>query len=196
MKHVESATRYAGIELGDRQIQLLNDYAGWLRSEGYRAGGIGPDELNRVERRHLADSILFATGLGSATEVWDLGSGVGLPGIPLAIVLPEVSFLLIDRSGRRVDLLRRAVRILDLQNCQVIKEEIEALTGRVDALVSRASLPPSRMAAVARRLLRPGGTAVLGGSWVGRPDEEGWETLEIPRFVLDQPVWLLIMRRA
>lgn len=177
-------------------MELLGRYADWLGDEGLRAGGIGPDEKTRLERRHLADSILFASVLGHVETVWDLGTGVGLPGVPLAIVMPATSFVLIDRSGRRVDLVRRVVRILGLHNCRVVNTEIATLTGEVDGIVARASLPPDDMKDVARALLRPGGRAVLGGSWVERPDHPGWETIEIPRFVLDQPIWLLIMRRA
>lgn len=173
----------------------MERYGRWLADEGVRSGGLGPGEVDRIERRHLADSVLFASQLGSVAEVWDLGSGVGLPGIPLAIVLPGTRLVLLDRSGRRVDLARRALRILDLQNCQVIQGEIEEVTGPVPAIVSRASLPPDRLAVVARRALEPGGVAVVAGSWVESPRWPGWSTVEIPRHVLDQPVWLLIMRR-
>jgi 16S rRNA (guanine527-N7)-methyltransferase len=172
-------------------------YRDWLLEEGHRAGGIGPCELTRLEQRHLADSLAFTAGLPARpSEVWDLGSGVGLPGIPLAIAFPEAEFTLIDRSGRRTDLLRRAVRILNLENCQVLQGDIADLTGRVPAIVSRASMPPAALAPVVGAHLEPGGVAVVGGSWHNRPEHEGWQTLEIPAEVLDQPVWLLIMRRA
>lgn len=196
VKHVRSAARYCGIDLTDGQFDLLGEYADFLRGEAYRAGGIGPGEPDRLEKRHLADSILFASQLGNRDEIWDLGTGVGLPGVPLAIVLPDTSFVLVDRSSRRVQLLRRVVRILDLPNCQVVEGEIEDLTGDVTGLVARASLPPPKIAEVGKRLLRHDGRAVVGGSWTKRPDHDGWETVEIPRFVLDQTVWLLIMRHA
>lgn len=191
-----TAARYAGIELDQTQCQRMRRFGRWLAEEGVRTGGIGPGELERIDRRHLADSILFASQLEAVDEVWDLGSGIGLPGIPLAITLPETEFVLVDRSGRRSDLMRRITRILGLENCQVVAEEIEDLGGPVPALVSRASLPPAELAVVAQRVLAPGGMAVAGGSWVAPPRHSGWTTVEIPRHVLDQPVWLLIMRRA
>lgn len=174
----------------------MDQFGHWLASEGVRAGGIGPSESDRIDRRHLADSVIFASQLTPTTSgVRDLGTGVGLPGIPLAILLPEIQFSLLDRSGRRVDLLRRVVRMLQLENCQVTQGEIETPGVEVDAVVSRASLPPPELSLVAGRHLKPGGLAVVAGSWVDRPEYPEWSTIEIPRHVLDQPVWLLIMRR-
>lgn len=195
MEHVLAAARYAGIELDSGQLTRMERYADWLRSEGRRAGGIGPDEVSRLERRHLADSLLFASALGSPEETWDLGTGVGLPGVPLAIAMPGTRFVLVDRSGLRIDLVRRVIRILELENCEILQGEIGDLDGELDSLVARASLPPAQMLEVACGLLAPGGRAVVAGSWQTRPDHIGWETIEIPQDVLDQTVWLLIMRR-
>jgi 16S rRNA G527 N7-methylase RsmG len=103
--------------------------------------------------------------------------------------------ILIDRSGRRVDLLRRVTRILELPNCQVIHGEISDLTGTCGVIVSRATLPPQRLQQVMSRHLEPGGVGIAGGSWAARPEHEGWEISEIPRDVLDHTVWFLIMRR-
>ncbi len=195
MEHLIAAARYADIELNQHQLAQMETYARWLGSEGVRAGGIGPGELNRLELRHLADSLLFAVGMNDPKEVWDLGTGVGLPGVPLAIAMPETDFFLVDRSGRRIDLLRRVIRILDLANCQTLHGEIEDVEGPLETIVARASLSPSEMLITARRLVGPGGTVTMGGSWRERPQHQGWETIEIPRDVLDQTVWLLIMRR-
>jgi 16S rRNA (guanine527-N7)-methyltransferase len=189
------AAEYVGLHLDSGQQEQMSRFRGWLADEGIRSGGLGPGEASRLERRHLADSILFASQLGAVEEVWDLGSGVGLPGIPLAIAMPGTGFVLVDRSGRRVDLTKRAIRILGLENCQVVASQIEDLSGPLPALVSRASLPPPQLAEVASRVLAPGGVAVVGGSWREAPRYPGWTTIEIPPDVLDQPVWLLIMRR-
>lgn len=190
------AAEFAGLELDREQVSAMERFGSWLASEGRVAGGIGPSEAGRIDRRHLADSLLFASQLpADVAEVWDLGSGVGLPGIPLAIALPDTEVVLIDRSGRRVDLARRAIRILDLENCQVTRGDMESMTGRADAVVSRASLPPVRLAGLIPHFLGPGGVAVVAGSWRERPKVDGWETIEIPLYVLDQTVWLLMMRR-
>lgn len=174
----------------------MGRYARWLATEGRQAGGIGPAETERIDRRHLGDSLLFASQLPqNPSLIWDLGSGVGLPGIPLAICLPESEFVLIDRSGRRCDLMRRALRILRLPNCQVEQADVTDSTGTTDAIVSRASLSPDELRDMASKHLNPGGVATVAGSWQARPEFPGWTTVEIPPHALDQPIWLLIMRR-
>jgi 16S rRNA (guanine(527)-N(7))-methyltransferase RsmG len=197
VKHVQSAARYVGIELDDIRLDRLAMYRDWLVTEGRQAGGIGPAEIPRIERRHLADSLLFASVIDdTAAHVIDLGTGVGLPGIPLALIMPEKTFTLVDRSQRRVDLVRRVLRILEVENCEVLHEEIEDLIIRGDVVVSRAGLPPNALRPIVPRLLRPGGVAIVGGSWHEAPSHVGWETIGIPGDVLDRPVWLLMMRSA
>lgn len=194
---MSSAATFAGLPLSDIQIEQLDRYRGWLAEEAYRAGGIGPDELPRLEQRHLADSLIYARYFPhDATEVCDLGSGVGLPGIPLAIALPRVRFHLVDRSERRCDLIRRAIRLLGLHNCVVEQIDIDDVTAAFSVVVSRASLPPAELIDRLPNLLKPGGAAVVAGSWQTKPVLEGWVTEEIPAEVLDHTVWLLIMRRA
>jgi 16S rRNA G527 N7-methylase RsmG len=190
------ATEYVGITPSVRQIEQMGKYRDWLVSEAVAAGGIGPAETGRIDRRHLADSVLFASQIiGEPGPVWDLGSGVGLPGIPLAILLPRMEFVLVDRSGRRVDLMKRVVRILELDNCSIVRGDIHGLDPLLATVVARASLPPGRLGAEVIRLLRPGGLAVAGGSWEEAPNHHGWVPIEIPRDVLDRTVWILIMRR-
>lgn len=186
---------YTGHIIDSAQHALLTIYRDWLVSEALPAGGIGSAEAVRIDRRHIADSLLFATPMREPVEIWDLGSGVGLPGIPLAIMFPQTPVVLIDRSSRRGDLMRRAVRVLDLPNVRVEHDEIEHLRGSTATIVSRASLPPEEMLKVARRHLEPGGLAIVGGSWTEKPTVTGWEIMEIPPEVLDHTVWLLIMHR-
>jgi len=191
------AAEFAGLTPNASQIEKMERYQTWLTTEGVEAGGIGPAEVSRVDRRHLADSVLFAHQIGNESgKVWDLGSGVGLPGFPLAITNPGREFVLVDRSGRRVDLMKRALRILDLDNCTVVHDDISNLEPFLDTVVSRASLPPERLGQEMRRLLRPGGLALVAGSWEQPPLHPGWETIEIPPDVLDHTVWVLMMRRA
>jgi 16S rRNA (guanine527-N7)-methyltransferase len=189
------AANYAGLALGDRQTTLLARYENWLLEEAIPAGGIGPGEIDRIDTRHIGDSLLFASEFPhDASLIWDLGTGVGLPGIPLAIALPTAQFLLVDRSRRRIDLLRRAIRILDLENCETLAADISTLQGETEVIVTRASLPPERMEVVARAHLRAGGVAVMGGSWRKRPETGSWTVREIPRDPLAHTIWLLIMR--
>jgi len=171
----------------------------WLAEEAIPAGALGPAERDRIDDRHIADSLLFLHGWcrdeGPET-IWDLGSGAGLPGIPLAVLLPDTRMRLVDRSRSRSVLLRRGVRVLGLDNVEVEESDVEDLTGTTSMIVSRASLDPVRLSPVVRDHLASGGVAVAGGSWVSRPREVplGWEVKEIPADSLDRSIWLLIMR--
>lgn len=167
-----------------------------MLTEAVEAGGLGPNETDRIDNRHIGDSLLFAGGFATAPpEILDVGSGVGLPGIPLAVVLPETSFHLLDRSGRRVELMKRAIRVLDLPNIEVVHGDIADWERSVDGIVSRACLSPEQAVVSFKRLLNPGGSAVIGGSWASKPEVSGFELFEVPAMVLDQMVWLLIMRQ-
>jgi 16S rRNA (guanine527-N7)-methyltransferase len=199
MFHVEQSllSRISGFldtEFTEDQVERLDRYRFWLKSEALPAGGIGPSEADRIEERHIADSLLFSRFAVPTAVAWDLGSGVGLPGIPLAVILPETKWVLIDRSGKRVELMRRAQRVLELDNVEVKQDSIDTLSGQVKFIVSRATLPPSELAKVVERHLDTGGVAVTGGSWTSAPSHKEWETVEIPPKVLDRPIWFLMMR--
>lgn len=190
------AARHGGFDLDDSQLSALHRFGVWLNAEATRAGGIGPGETDRIDSRHIADSLLFAVPWETRPHlVWDWGSGVGLPGIPLAVAFPNTEFRLIDRSGRRADLMRRAVRVVGVENVVVIQEDFTRMTGNPDVVVSRAAITPNQAGDILSRRLKPGALAVFGGSWVAEPQVPGWETLRIPPKVLDHAVWLLIMRR-
>ena len=186
-----------GFPLDDDQLHRLEEYRLWLFEEAIPFGGIGPNEGPRLTHRHIGDSLLFAWPFAdSPSHLIDFGSGVGLPGIPLAILWPKALVTLLDRSGKRVDLARRAVRVLGLQNVEVVRGDLSGSDGEVANLVTRAAVPPGLLTSRLNELLSPGGMAVAGGSWTHPPSVEGWETIEIPLEMLDRAVWLLIMRRA
>lgn len=191
------------------QALLLRRYASWLRDEAIPAGGLGPNEGGRLWARHLADSLLFsAAWRGEApAEVLDLGSGVGLPGIPLAILWPQTRVTLLDRGGRRVRLQYRAVGVLGLENVLVAQGDALAVADEWEAVVSRGALRAPEFVGLSRRLLAAGGTAALGLSRREQPSERTRdlvgiaralglepEVLEVPSEILDGPAWLLIMR--
>ena len=140
-------------------------------------------------------------------EVLDVGTGVGLPGIPLAILFPETMVTLLDRGGRRVRLLHRAVRMLSLGNVVIAQGDAFAVADEWGGLTFRGSIPPPEAIGLANRLLVPGSRAVLGLS--RRPEKPDRaqdlvslsaalgidaEVRKVPDQVLDGPSWLLIMR--
>ncbi|HJR91601.1 MAG TPA: RsmG family class I SAM-dependent methyltransferase [Acidimicrobiia bacterium] len=188
---------WTGWELDGQQLLLLRRYADWLVSEAIPAGGLGPNEGERVIERHVADALLFSAGWsppGPPTRVVDLGSGVGLPGIPLAILWGDAEVILIERSGRRADLLRRAARVLGLANVAVRAEDAARVELEADLVVARAAADPGLVFEWGARLIRPGGRIVIGGSHVEPPvPMEGEVIRAVPAGILDHPAWLRMM---
>jgi 16S rRNA (guanine527-N7)-methyltransferase len=175
----------------------LRQLEDWLGTEGVELGGLGPNEVANLQRRHLADSIVFARGWASRqdapAEIVDLGSGTGLPALPLAICHPDSTVRAIDRSGKRCRLIRRAARVLGLANIEVEQADIVRFTRTAPVVVSRAAMPPELLLPHLRRIVEPGGVAVVGGSHRARPELVGYQTIEIPAEVLDHSAWLLMM---
>jgi 16S rRNA (guanine(527)-N(7))-methyltransferase RsmG len=180
----------------DTFIDRLELYRGWLLDEAIGAGGIGPGEAGRIDLRHIADSLLFSLVMEPTDHVLDVGTGVGLPGIPLAILTPGTQFTLLDRSRRRIDLVRRACRILQLDNVVVVQSDVTGYAGPFATVVTRASIPPEELLGPLKTLVSPDGVAILGGSWTHAPNVTGYETKEIGSAFLDRSVWILMMRQT
>jgi 16S rRNA (guanine527-N7)-methyltransferase len=194
-----AAAGWAGIDLSEPQLRTLNRFRRWLGDEAIAMGGLGPGEHVRVVDRHLADSLVFAEAWRGWTPetLIDVGSGVGLPGIPLAVAMPEAAIVLLDRSERRCRLARRAVRMLELENVEVLNADVGEVVTRSDVATFRAALPPAEAFRVGSRLVSPGGMVVVAASRTrapSRPFPDGADLIEVPDGVLDSPSWLLRMR--
>lgn len=200
-ERLRTIARACGVSLDDDQLQQMLGFRDFLRSEGIASGGIGPNEADRLIDRHLGDSLAYLLGTNETLgQLLDVGSGVGLPGVPLAIARPDASVVLLDRSQKRSDLVRRAVQMLGLRNVEVRNAQIASIVERWDTVTFRASLPLLDAAQVAKRLLKRSGVAVFGLS-------RGPEIPEVPdppngvdfavsselNGVLDSPFWLLRM---
>ncbi len=198
---------WSNLELDDGAVSTLERYAEWLETEAVAAGAIGPDELDRLWPRHLGDSLVYAVVFGHRRGgALDVGSGAGLPGIPVAIACPHLEVTLLDRSGRRCALLRRVVRILGIPNARVLEADVDGIDDTFEVVVARASLRPEQTFPRIRRLLAPSGEAVVGLSRQSPPDvavlvaaaaSHGLqaEMVTIPADVLDSPAWLLRMTK-
>ena len=111
--------------------------------------------------RHLVESLALEPLIAGETAA-DIGSGGGLPGIPLAIVLPGCRFTLIESRRKRASFLRHAAATLTLANVEVAHSRAEALGPRQFATVlARAVAPPQELLAIATPLVAPGGRLVL-----------------------------------
>lgn len=155
---------------------MLVDYA--LILSGYdKANVIGTRHPDEILHRHILDSLsclLFAP-LRTADKAADVGSGGGLPGIPLAVVLPNTEVTLFESVRKKADFLRYAAEELRLGNVRVVNARIEeaareeAHRGSYDVCVVRALARLSVVAEYSLPLLRRGGVVI---SMKGREDED------------------------
>jgi 16S rRNA (guanine527-N7)-methyltransferase len=149
------------------QLATATAYAGLLAGDGVIRGLLGPREVPRLWDRHLLNCAVAAELLAPGATVTDVGSGAGLPGIPLALARPELHIELLEPLQRRVVFLREVVSTLGLSNVQVVRgraEDVRSADG-VDVVTARAVAPLSRLARWCLPLLRPGGSLIaLKGS--------------------------------
>ncbi|MGH2873269.1 MAG: 16S rRNA (guanine(527)-N(7))-methyltransferase RsmG [Solirubrobacteraceae bacterium] len=127
-----------------------------------------------ILRDHLADSLaaLELDQVAGATEVADIGSGGGFPGLPLALALPHARVSLIEANGRKCEFIARAIAACGVPNARAVHARAESWgegLGRCDLVTARALAPLPVLAEYAAPLLRCGGVLV---AWRGRRDRE------------------------
>lgn len=117
----------------------IQAYVDLLLSRGIDWGLIGPREGERIWERHILNSVALAPLIPKGASVVDVGSGAGLPGIPLAVLRPDLSVTLLESMARRTAFLNGAVEELDLgSRVKVVRARAEEHHGHYDVVVSRA----------------------------------------------------------
>lgn len=139
-------------------------YAEALAAAGVERGLLGPREAERLWERHLLNSAAVGELLGPGERVVDIGSGAGLPGIPLAIARPDLEVVLLEPLLRRSEFLTEVVGELGLA-VEVVRGRAEEpwvrdRFGGRDAAVSRAVAALDKLTKWSMPLLRPGGRMV------------------------------------
>jgi 16S rRNA (guanine527-N7)-methyltransferase len=147
VKHVGEAPapeppETAAAVFGDR-LPIARRYAELLAGPGVERGLLGPREVDRIWERHLLNSAAVGELLQLGERVADIGSGAGLPGIPLAIARPDLQMVLVEPLLRRSDFLREVVDELHLEGVEVVRGRAEDRgvldeVGEQDVAVSRA----------------------------------------------------------
>lgn len=148
---------------GDR-LGLASRYVDFLGSAGLERGLMGPRERPRLWDRHVLNSAAAASRLWTDESVVDIGSGAGLPGIPLALARPDLTITLVEPLLRRVAFLEEIIEELGI-GVRVIRGRAEekliiAEAGGADVVTSRAVAPLAKLAGWSAPLLRVGGRMV------------------------------------
>lgn len=123
-EEIEAEPQYAAELFGD-QIAKARAFTARLAADSEVFGLLGPRELPRIWSRHVLNSALLSELIPSGVKVVDVGSGAGLPGIPLAIARPNCHFTLVEPMERRSSWLQTVTQDLELKNVEVIRARAE-----------------------------------------------------------------------
>lgn len=168
-------------DLATRYVQLL-------ATTGVERGLIGPREADRLWERHVLNSAAVADLVPAGARVVDVGSGAGLPGIPLALRRPDLHVTLLEPLLRRATFLTEAVEELGLTDrVEVVRARAEDHRVAYEAVVSRALAPLPRLLGWCIPLTARGG-AVLALKGRSAPDEVAEEASNLARHGLGAEV--------
>jgi 16S rRNA (guanine527-N7)-methyltransferase len=141
-------------------LPVAERYVARLAGDGVVRGLIGPREVPRLWERHVLNSAALAEAVPDGVRVVDVGSGAGLPGIPLGLARPDLTLTLVEPMARRVEFLEQTVAALEAP-WRVVRGRAEERSvvrsvGPVDVVTARAVAPLPRLVSWCRGLLRPG----------------------------------------
>jgi len=136
----------AAQEVFGSRFELISRYVDILAARGIEWGLIGPREGDRLWERHILNSVAFADLVPAASTVVDVGSGAGLPGIPLALLRPDLRVDLVEPLLRRATFLTQAVDELGITDqVAVVRARAEDHRSQYDVVVARALAPLDRL---------------------------------------------------
>lgn len=164
---IAEVARRLAAPVDDSVIAALASFADLLLTWNRRINLGGARLADEVTGRHLADALVAAPFLPDRAAFADVGTGGGLPAIPMLLLRPDTSVDLFEPTAKKVAFLRTAIRHLDLgQRARVRPTRLALpvqpeLAGRFDAACSRATFVPADWLALGERLVRPGGRVIV-----------------------------------
>ena len=143
----------------------IRRYAELLRTVGIERGLIGPREGEKIWERHIFNSLPVISLIPQGSSLIDIGSGAGLPGIPIALARPDLDVTLIEPHQRRVDFLGEAVEGLGIT---VVRGRAQDFKIKADFVTARAVAPLEKLKSISWHLVKKGGSllAIKGESAV------------------------------
>lgn len=148
--------RALGIDLSSAQQGRLLDYVNLLHKWNAAYNLTAVRDPAEMVVRHLLDSLSVLPHV-QATEIIDVGTGAGIPGIPLALALPDLQVTLLDSNGKKTRFAKQAALELGLSHVKVVQARAEQYRNVSPQVISRAFASLPDMLDVAGHLLAPGG---------------------------------------
>ncbi len=146
-------------DFNDTQLQQLQQLEELYKHWNEQINVISRKDIDSLYERHVLHSLSIAVlcNFEPGTQVVDIGTGGGFPGIPLAIFFPEVNFLLTDSIGKKIKVVNEVATAIGLKNVTAVHSRVEDIKGRTfDYAVSRAVAPLGDLWRWVNPLLRPG----------------------------------------
>ena len=127
-------------ELSPRKKKQFNQLESLYRNWNEKINVISRKDINELYERHVLHSLSIARLIDFApgTQILDVGTGGGFPGIPLAILFPQVDFYLIDSIGKKIKVVQEISRALDVRNVEARHQRAQEFKRPIDIIVSRA----------------------------------------------------------
>ena len=174
-----------GLALFQSQYDQLLEFLYLLEKWNQRYNLTAIHGLESMLYYHLFDSLSLCTALSGCRKVLDVGSGAGLPGIPLAIALPETIWILLDSNGKKTRFIQQAIAHCGIRNSQVVQSRVEDYHApdSLDFIVSRAFASLSDFCDSVDHLLEPGTRLMTMKTELGQAELEGLDT---SRFELEE----------
>ncbi len=157
-KRLQQGLRDLGLDLTVPARQKLLNFLGLLERWNRTYNLTAVRDPEQMVPRHLLDSLTVLPYL-QGPQVLDIGTGAGLPGIPLALARPDLEFTLLDSNAKKTRFATQAVHELGLQNVVVVQERVEKFhpEKKFDTLIARAFASIPDMLAASRHLCAPRG---------------------------------------
>ncbi len=143
--------------LNEIQIKQFNRLEGLYREWNEKINVVSRKDIDALEIHHVLHSLAIAKVISfkPGTRVLDVGTGGGFPGIPLAILFPEVHFHLVDSIGKKIKVVNEVAAALGLKNVTAEQVRVESMSEKFDFIVSRAVTAfPTFVALTRKRLLK------------------------------------------
>lgn len=161
-QELAAGTTQLGITTTAAQVDTLLAYIALLQKWNSAFNLVGTSNSQELVQKHLLDSIAIGPFIENS-PVLDVGSGAGLPGIPLAITLPKLSFRLLDANNKKVRFMRQAAIELNLSNIEIIHSRVENYRPEQAprTVISRAFAPLEKALDILSGVCADGGQVLL-----------------------------------
>lgn len=143
-------------ELTEKQKEQFQKMGEVYQEWNEKVNLISRKDIENLYERHILNALAIEkiVSFKEGTRILDLGTGGGFPGVPLAVIFPEVKFKLVDSIGKKIKVIEDIAKKLDLKNVEVENIRGEELEGQFDFVIGRAVCPLDKFAKMVQKNIR------------------------------------------